>query len=395
MGSLIGDGLMADEPPLAAGPCPACGSGDAVGLPIPAADRSMLSDGRIIARSLNKLWCRGCGLVRHRHPLASAEISAIYSGSYGLPGMTGPAEQARGEVYASTIIAAMGERATRTRLLDVGCGSGAMLRALVDRGHAQDFELTGIDPALPASFAQTSKSLTLKRGLPDRALADPVPFDVVTSINTIEHTPDPATFLSTLGALAGPDGLVIVICPTTEYANNELLFFDHFWSISTPAMIAFSAGSGLQLIHWEGLAGSLAGFQLFKFRHSGTATTRIGTEKLSDDAISYLTAWKELDTSLERQLVASGKPTQTFGAGQMAALLRAYAPKTFARVERLLLEHPEEAWPLGPAVRYDGFDTLAGRITLVAVHPLAQDAVAARIQRDGGLAVKLPTTIRN
>jgi hypothetical protein len=160
-------------------------------------------------------------------------------------------------------------------------------------------------------------------------------------------------------------------------------------------MIAFSVGSGLQLIRREGLTGPLAGFQLFKFRRSETATTAIGTEKLSEDAISYLSAWKELDASLERQLAASGKPAQVFGAGQMAALLRAYAPNTFARVKRLLLDHPEEAWPLGPAVRYDGFNTLDGWVTLVAVHPLAQDAIAARIQGDGGLAVKLPAAIRN
>jgi SAM-dependent methyltransferase len=395
MASSIGEVRGAEELPLVDGPCPACGSGGAIGLPIPAADRSMLSDGRIIARPLDKLWCRGCGLVRHRHPPAPAEVSAIYSGAYGLPALTGPGEQARGEAYASAIIAAVGERRAGLRLLDVGCGSGAMLRALHDRDDAAGLDLTGIDPALPASLAAAGERLTLKRGLPDRDLAVPAPFDVVTSINTIEHTPDPAGFLSTLGTLVGPNGLAIVICPTAEYANNELLFFDHFWSISTTAMIAFSVGSGLQLIRREGLTGPLAGFQLFKFRRSETATTAIGTEKLSEDAISYLSAWKELDASLERQLAASGKPAQVFGAGQMAALLRAYAPNTFARVKRLLLDHPEEAWPLGPAVRYDGFNTLDGWVTLVAVHPLAQDAIAARIQGDGGLAVKLPAAIRN
>jgi hypothetical protein len=61
--------------------CPTCGRDDGVSLPIPAAERSMLSDGRIIARSLDKLWCPGCGLVRHRYPPTAAEISAIYSGA--------------------------------------------------------------------------------------------------------------------------------------------------------------------------------------------------------------------------------------------------------------------------------------------------------------------------
>src|ERR1700737_4689684 len=119
----------------------------------------------------------------------------------------------------------------------------------------------------------------------------------------------------------------------------------------------------------------------------------VGAERTSSDAIAYLTAWKELDVSLERQLTVADKPAQAFGAGQMAALLRAYAPRSFARLKRFLLDHPEEAWPLGPAVRYDGANTLDGWVTLAAVHPSAQEAVAARIRGDGGMAVTLPSTI--
>src|SRR3977135_3983343 len=99
----------ADELALATGICPGCGRGDAVSLPIPAAESSMLSDGRVIARPLDKLWCPGCGLIRHRHPPAPAEISAIYSGAYGLPALTGTGEQFRGRAYASAVLEALGE----------------------------------------------------------------------------------------------------------------------------------------------------------------------------------------------------------------------------------------------------------------------------------------------
>jgi hypothetical protein len=60
---------------LAAEICPGCGRGDAVGLPIPA-ERSMRSDGRVIARRLDKLWCWGCGLIRHRQPKFPRSIPA-------------------------------------------------------------------------------------------------------------------------------------------------------------------------------------------------------------------------------------------------------------------------------------------------------------------------------
>ena len=355
----------------------------------------MLSDGRIIARPLDKLRCPGCGLIRHRHPPDAAEISAIYSGAYGLPALTGTGEQFRGKAYASTILDALGKPAPDLRILDVGCGSGAMLRALSERPEAGSFTLTGIDPALPAALAQTDGRLTLLRGFPDSALAGYGQFDVVISINTIEHTSDPAAFLSTLKTLMAPEGAAIVVCPTTEFANDELLFFDHFWSISPAAMAGFAASAGLRLISRAGLAAPLAGFQLFRFSGAKSASVVSGIEQPSSDAIAYLAAWKELDAFLERQIAEANKPAQAFGAGQMAALLRAYAPRTFARLKRFLLDHPEEAWPLGPAVRYDGQNTLDGRVTLVAVHPSAQNAVAARIRGDGGTAVTLPSTIQH
>lgn len=270
-----------------------------------------------------------------------------------------------------------------------------MLRALSDRDEAASFGLTGIDPALPPARVLADERLTLMRGFPDRDLAGHGPFDVVVSINTIEHTPDPAQFLATLETLMAPEGQAIVICPTTEFANDELLFFDHFWSISPVAMMSFAARSGLQVIGHSGLSAPLAGFQLFRFARSPAAGPDAAVAGVSPDAIAYLNAWKELDASLERQLAAPDKPVQAFGAGQMAALLRAYTPRTFAMFKRFLLDHPEEAWPLGTAVRYDGFNTLDGWATLVAVHPSAQNAVAARIRGDGGFAVTLPATIKN
>lgn len=270
-----------------------------------------------------------------------------------------------------------------------------MLRALSDRDEAANFGLTGIDPALPPALVQADERLTLMRGFPDRDLTGHGTFDVVVSINTIEHTPDPAQFLATLASLTAPDGETIVICPTTEFANDELLFFDHFWSISPAAMISFAARSRLQMIRHSGLSAPLAGFQLFRFAHSPATRSEAAVAGVSPDAIAYLNAWKELDASLEGQLAAADRPAQAFGAGQMAALLRAYAPRTFAMLRRFLLDHPEEAWPLGTAVRYDGLTTLDGWATLVAVHPSAQNAVAARIRGDGGLAVTLPAGIKN
>jgi hypothetical protein len=73
-----------------------------------------------------------------------------------------------------------------------------------------------------------------------------------------------------------------------------------------------------------------------------------------------------------------------FGAGQTAALLRTYAPKTWARITSLVLDDPAEAWSLGrPVASYRDAVQSPGRTALIATTPHAQQAVARRLERDG------------
>ena len=153
------------------------------------------------------------------------------------------------------------------------------------------------------------------------------------SINTIEHTPDPAQFLATLASLMTPDGQTMSCCPTTEFANDELLFFDHFWSISPAAMISFAARSGLRSVGHRGLAAPLAGFQLFRFARSASGGSQAAFAERR--RMQSLISMPGKHWTLRSNAVGGGRrPAQAFGAGQMAALLRAYAPRTFAMFKR-------------------------------------------------------------
>jgi hypothetical protein len=77
-------------------------------------------------------------------------------------------------------------------------------------------------------------------------------------------------------------------------------------------------------------------------------------ETLLSERRSYLCAWSKLDDTLLPRL-SSGPRLIAFGAGQMATVLRAYAPRTWERIEAIMLDDVSESWTLDkPVEAYRG-----------------------------------------
>ena len=97
-------------------------------------------------------------------------------------------------------------------VLDVGCGTGGLLREIAARGAKQ---VTGIDysrEAIEIARRQnTSSSASYIIG--NVAESDLDVHDVVLSCGTIEHSDDPSSFLGTLGDRCAADGAIIITCP--------------------------------------------------------------------------------------------------------------------------------------------------------------------------------------
>jgi len=92
-----------------------------------------------------------------------------------------------------------------SRILDVGCGRGDLLRALRSSGFRR---LIGVDPFRRESEHFDGISL-LKQSVFDVEGS----FDLVMSHHSLEHTPDPLPVLSRLSSLAAPGGFVLLRIP--------------------------------------------------------------------------------------------------------------------------------------------------------------------------------------
>jgi SAM-dependent methyltransferase len=105
-------------------------------------------------------------------------------------------------------LVARGPAAAPRRLLDAGCGSGAMLDELARYGEAW-----GVEPnPLGVAAARRGERKIVRAHVEELPFAG-ASFDVVTCLDVIEHTPDDRVALAELHRVTCPGGHLIVTVP--------------------------------------------------------------------------------------------------------------------------------------------------------------------------------------
>ena len=107
--------------------------------------------------------------------------------------------------------------------LDIGCGAGLLCEPLARLGAA----VTGVDAAAENIAAASAHAEGM--GLDIRYMAGEVAgldigqFDLVTSVEVIEHVADKPAFLRDVAARLAPDGLLVMSTPNRTMASRVLL----------------------------------------------------------------------------------------------------------------------------------------------------------------------------
>ena len=162
------------------------------------------------------------------------------------------------------------------RVLDVGCGAGLLCEPLARLGAA----VTGLDAAAEniavarAHAVQSGMTIDYRTGSVEGLGAET--FDLVTSLEVIEHVTDPAAFIAGLAGALAEDGLLILSTPNRTLLSRLALISvgeglsqiprgTHDWDkfLTPDALTALVEAAGLRVVDVRGLGFSPArGFVL-------------------------------------------------------------------------------------------------------------------------------------
>jgi SAM-dependent methyltransferase len=209
--------------------CPGCGADAVTAMRI--GDQPVVlnyrytdpSSARAVPRGdLDLVQCRRCGLVSNA---AFRAALLPYDARYENSQSHSPAFRR----YLETLADALVERhdIRGKRVLELGCGKGAFLTLLAERGHntGVGYDTTWEDHGDPRD--------PRLRFVPARLTAVDVGqrYDAVVCRHVIEHVPDVRSFLRELAAIADAAGdpLVMLETPALEWICDHACFWDLFY----------------------------------------------------------------------------------------------------------------------------------------------------------------------
>jgi SAM-dependent methyltransferase len=213
---------------VALGKCPACGSPDAV---------PFARGGALTLRR-----CRNCSLV-YSDPQPRGGVRLKYLHEYDLAEHFGAMAPRKRVLFERRLRRLPAPSPGRDRLCDVGCADGQFLELARSRG----WKPFGVEMNPPAAARARELGANVFEGIFEEI--EDLPwgtFDLVTSWDSLEHTPDPRSFAERLVRLLAPGGILALT--TLNRRSLAWLVFRMRWSMVVEDHFTYWDGRSLSLL---------------------------------------------------------------------------------------------------------------------------------------------------
>jgi SAM-dependent methyltransferase len=131
------------------------------------------------------------------------------------------------------------------RMLDVGCGNGATIRAFRQVAPGWTKAGTEFDAKYRAEVESIPNTEPLHVGPVENV---PGSFDVITMVHVLEHIVDPIAVLEKLHGKLSPGGLLLIEVPHHPENPFELLIADHRTHFTADSMTRALAAAGFEIV---------------------------------------------------------------------------------------------------------------------------------------------------
>ena len=222
--------------------------------------------------------CKSCGFVFCDIAPSAKTLEDYYENNYNRTNYFSPITRARYnhlldqfEVYRNT-----------NRILDIGCGHGFFLEVAKERG----WEVFGTELSEAAIADCESKGLTMHKGKINNDSFDSDSFDIVVSIEMIEHINYPVDYVIQIQRILRKGGFCYI---TTPNFNSLLRYYlkEKYDVIEYPNHLCYYTKKTLgDLFSSKGLQPKCiktTGFSLTRFRTSKSGSNQEYVSETSDD----------------------------------------------------------------------------------------------------------------
>jgi SAM-dependent methyltransferase len=162
--------------------------------------------------------CRSCGLqFCTEYPDLQAADAEIYTAAYFQGALAEQPERRR--IFSRLLEEIESVLGRRGRLLDVGAGEGALLRAASARGwRAEGVEVS----SAMVRHVREALGLEVHQGTLEKLSLPEAAYDAVILNHVLEHVQNPVSTLRRIAALLVPDGVVRIEVPNLASLSSRL-----------------------------------------------------------------------------------------------------------------------------------------------------------------------------